>query len=355
MLSSIFIKNFRNISSLDLELREKAVNLLIGPNGSGKTSILEAIYFLSKGKSFRVKHIKTMIQYGSDHFMLVAQMNLDNIRTLGVKRTQEGLRTIKIDGIIHHHQEALARHLPVKIIYPEDVKVLISSHKERIKMIDWGVFYQNPHFYQELSIYNNLLSSRNAAIKMNYNNKYFSSLNVSLAKYAHFIDTKRQEYCQLFFQQLQLLCSEVFSMPIDCQYFKGWPDNRDLNQLLNEQLLIPDKKSKPLLYGAHKADLKFFCGSYSTNIYESLSRGQLKTFFIIAKIVQGNIFNQISGKPCLYLIDDLQSELDDQHIAIILQKLNMIKSQIILTSVDGPRIQTILCALQIPFQEHKLI
>lgn len=147
-LTRLHIETFRNISSAQLHPSE-GLNLIYGQNGSGKTSILEAIYFLGMGRSFRSHLSQRVIQHHDDKLTLFANLSLQERESkIGLRRFRSGETEVKINGDKIKRLSTLAETLPIQVITPESFALLFEGPKSRRQFIDWGHFITIKTFIQ---------------------------------------------------------------------------------------------------------------------------------------------------------------------------------------------------------------
>jgi len=139
-LTWIQVEQFRCLSKVELEL-DPHFNLFVGPNASGKTSLLEALFFLGRGRSFRSRRLETLIQQGERSFLVVGKCAEDGTTTtLGVRGNRAGTE-IRIGGRPAQSAAELAEHFPPQVIDPEIHKLLEEGPGRRRRFLDWGVFH----------------------------------------------------------------------------------------------------------------------------------------------------------------------------------------------------------------------
>ena len=146
-LSHLSLNNFRNIEALTLE-PVNGINIIYGENGSGKTSLLEAIYFLSHGKSFRTAKHKNIIQHQQDKFVIHGRKALHDLSIpIGISKNQAGETSLKIQGKTSRKISELAQLVPVQVITPESYSLFFGGPKERRKFLDLGLFHVEHDFF----------------------------------------------------------------------------------------------------------------------------------------------------------------------------------------------------------------
>jgi len=164
-LTRLLIKDFRNIEQADLQLAP-GFNFLVGANGSGKTSVLEAIHTLGHGRSFRSLQAGRVIRHDEAAFVLHGRLeNKEREISVGLTKNRAGDSKVRIDGSDGHKVAELAQLLPMQLITPEGFSLLNGGPKYRRAYVDWGCFHNTPGFFNAWNNMRRLLKQRNAALR----------------------------------------------------------------------------------------------------------------------------------------------------------------------------------------------
>lgn len=391
-IKRLLINDFRNLEYVELTPCS-GFNFICGPNGSGKTSIIEAIHYLSLARSFRTSSYQYLIRQGQPQFTLFAQVQADNAEldtTIGLLRPRNGEPVIKINSDPITRMVDLIDHIYVQIIHPQGVELITKSAEVRRAFIDWGVYYTDPEFKQLWLQYRKTLKQRNTLLRRDGPKRRYQSpfsdftpqltesisglqgeasltLNAALASNLGFeqqnfgcdkhgcdkpnfgfdemgvwdealarlseqITQKRQAYLE----QLQVILQEIVGQFLPDFHLKfelnqGWEKGQDLRVLL-AQNLEKDRGLGYTLYGCHRADLKIKNNNISAGA--TLSRGQLKMLVYAMRLAQGMLLRQLTNRTCIYLIDDLNSELDDRAQRILLDTLVSCQHQVFISNIQ---------------------
>ncbi|MBB1437721.1 DNA replication/repair protein RecF [Shewanella sp. SG41-4] len=331
-LSRINIGSFRNITSASLQPCD-GLNLIYGQNGSGKTSILEAIYFLGMGRSFRSHLSQRVINNDDDKLTLFAHLiDADRDCKIGLRRHRSGEIEVKIDGEKVKRLSTLAETLPIQVITPESFSLLFEGPKARRQFIDWGAFHSDPHFYQAWVNTRKVLKQRNQLLRNQSSYNQIQFWDKELVRYAEQVTDIRNQYVDSLNVLLKGIIG-VFLPQIDIKvsFTRGWDSKTDFAQLLENQY-SRDLAAGNTGSGPHKADLRLRVGNLPAQ--DALSRGQLKLLVCALRIAQGKLLKQQLDKNSIYLVDDLPSELDAQHRQLLLQQLTETGAQIFVTAID---------------------
>ena len=391
-IKRLLINDFRNLEYVELTPCS-GFNFICGPNGSGKTSIIEAIHYLSLARSFRTSSYQYLIRQGQPQFTLFAQVQADNAEldtTIGLLRPRNGEPVIKINSDPITRMVDLIDHIYVQIIHPQGVELITKSAEVRRAFIDWGVYYTDPEFKQLWLQYRKTLKQRNTLLRRDGPKRRYQSpfsdftpqlnegisglqgeasltLNAALASNLGFeqqnfgcdkhgfdqpnfgfdemgvwdealarlseqITQKRQAYLE----QLQVILQDIVGQFLPDFHLKfelnqGWEKGQDLRGLL-AQNLEKDRGLGYTLYGCHRADLKIKNNNISAGA--TLSRGQLKMLVYAMRLAQGMLLRQLTNRTCIYLIDDLNSELDDRAQRILLDTLVSCQHQVFISNIQ---------------------
>lgn len=337
-LKKIVINNFRNIKQQSFEFSEE-INIICGENGSGKTSLLETIYYLSHLKSFRSHLYKQLVQYEQSAFTLYAifqdAQNQEN--TLGIEKTLQGEQRVKCSFTDTNTSADLVKALPISLIEPESFSLLTDGPRQRRAFIDWGLFYTEPLFFSLWQKYQRVLKQRNELLRTIHNIEELRSAvqiwDHMLVDLAYQLNDHRQNYVNQILNILQNLAAPYLAVhEVNYRYYPGWNAEENLAQLLKSSL-ESDQRVRFTAYGSHRADLKFMMHRRSAIDY--LSRGQQKLFICLLKCSQIIYLEQQAKQSVFLLIDDLGSELDAENFKNIFNLFKQkTKSQIFLTSLS---------------------
>ncbi len=333
MLEQIQITNLRNIKSASLSLHPH-INLIVGANGSGKTSFLEAIHLLGLGRSFRSHLIKTVISHQADCVVVHGQLKKVTSAEaipVGVSRSRNGETKIKIDGDMVVSLAQLAAQLPIQLINPDSYRLLTEGPKFRREFIDWGLFHVKHDFLALWHKFQRVLKQRNAALKQRLTKPEVELWNNDFVALSLALNDQRQTFIEklepLFTKLIGLVLPEY---EISLRYARGWHCDNSLAQALVEHYR-QDAYHGYTSIGPHRANLEFFADG--TRAQDILSRGQQKLWASALRLAQGYLLQQETNKPCLYLLDDLPAELDETKQAALLSLLADLKGQIFVTCI----------------------
>lgn len=335
-LTQLQVKDFRNLEQTELTPCS-GVNLILGENAAGKTSLLEAIYYLSHVRSFRTPSVSDLIRRQSPYLQLVARIATADSQQLplGIRRSRNKSE-IRVNQQPVKRVSDIATQFPVLAIHPDSYKLITGSPSQRRQYLDWGVFHVEHGFFQAWQRFRKALMQRNAALKAKHKFEVCQLWNTEIHHAAHYIDQLRLQYfekLQPFFHQLAL---QFFPQDkIEIIYRRGWPSDKDLIALLEENLQKERLKGFTY-YGPHRAEIALKVNGQSAQT--CISRGQQKTLVALMRLAQAMQFSEIHDKACVLLYDDLAAELDASHRQLILSVLSGMNIQLFLTAIEAGQI-----------------
>jgi DNA replication and repair protein RecF len=302
---------------------------------------LEAIHYLSVGRSFRTHLTNRVIMQGEKEFTLFAQLEQDQQMTsIGLQKDRHGDTQLKIGGKNADKLSQLASLLPLQLIHPEGYNLLTGGPQQRRAFVDWGVFHVEQAFFPLWGKVHRLLKQRNALLRQSANYAPLAYWDQQLAESSEALSVFRQQYCQALQSLLQQICQELLpEYTFQATFYAGWQQESALNQLLQEGF-ERDRQLGHTAIGPHRADLRL--RAEGVPVQDLLSRGQLKLLVCALRLAQGLYLRQHSAKTCLFLIDDFASELDAEKRYVLAKRLQQCKSQVFITAIDQQPLQEIM-------------
>lgn len=333
-LSRVNVTAVRNLHPVTLSPSPR-INILHGANGSGKTSLLEAIHLLGLARSFRSTRLLPVIQYDQPACTVFGQVQLADGRqtNLGVSRQRQGDFKIRIDGENARSAAQLAEALPMQLINPDSFRLLEGAPKIRRQFLDWGVFHVEPRFLPAWQRLQKALRQRNSWLRHGtLDAASQAAWDRELCLASDEIDGYRRAYIQALKPVFERTLSELVELEgLSLSYYRGWDKDRQLIDVLTSTL-TRDQQIGHTQAGPQRADLRLRLGGH--NAADILSRGQQKLVVCALRIAQGHLVDQAKRGQCIYLVDDLPSELDEHHRRALCKLLDDLNCQVFITCVD---------------------
>lgn len=334
-ISHLDVRNLRNLEPTQL-YPAQGLNIFSGINGSGKTSLLEAIHLLGLGRSFRSSQLDPLVQSNTDALRVVGRVEQDaESRMMGVEFSKDGFRA-RIDGHTVKKRSQLAAQLPLLYLSSYSHIVIDGGPRYRRQWIDWVGFHVEPHFRDLWWRYQRVLKQRNHALRANTVrwrqgmapwDKELVIYGERIAQLREAVLTELKKSVSYLFG---LLAGEAGS--ITMEFKRGWAHAIPLEQVLKDAH-EQDRAAGYTRYGPHRAEVGFY--TKGKNIRQILSRGQQKIFCYALALAQVELLRRVKEKDCLFLIDDFTSELDASHRNRVLRLLNELSVQAFITTVEA--------------------
>lgn len=391
MIERLQVSHLRNINHINIHIA--ACNVVIGANGSGKTSLLEAIFLLSRGKTFRHSQPKRYVQHHQS--AAVVHAHLIDGSTLAIQKQNDATTTLKLNQATVYNQSMLTEKLPTLLVDPSTMDMLEQGSASRRQLLDWLAFHMKPQFHPQWVAYQRLLKQRNSLLKQTKTlsrsqDAELKAWDKGLANHAALIHHYRlrvfEAWQPYFAQSIQQLLP-AYAEQLSLSYSPGYDTSMTLDEQLAERL-PQDLQLGYTRIGSHRADIHVHWHSDNTekpnsedlgtaqqcdndvqsqaNIHiESkrpilkeqaanvLSRGEKKLLITALRVSQLPLLlndstlhrHQIDSAhaPPAYhpnitpvvLLDDITAELDDRAIEILLSALAVLPCQVVMTSLTA--------------------
>lgn len=327
-LESLTVEHLRNLGQCRFSF-SSGVNLIVGPNASGKTSLLEAIALLAQGRSFRTPRIDLLIQHGQPGLTVVGKLRTARgLQTVGLAREDKKTR-VRLNGQPLHRSTELIDLVPLHVITPESHMLLDQGPKMRRQYLDWGVFHVKHDYLESWRRYHRVLRQRNHSLRSAADLQTVQAWDPALVSEAAKLHQMRSEYLARLTPILRDFGRRLLELEPDFAYQPGWNvDKGSLASQLRESLAADRERGFTRL-GPHRADLAL---KYENKPVQSLfSRGQQKLLICAMFLAQCSL---TPGKG-LVLVDDLPAELDPQRRAALMQALAGTGAQVFVTATEA--------------------
>ena len=321
-LKELNLVNYKNILQESFVFTQR-INCFVGPNGVGKTNILDSIYSLSMTKSYFNPISSQNINHNSDFFMLEGLYENEDKREKVLYSLKKGQKkTIKRNGKLYDKISDHIGLIPSVIISPSDRDLILEGSDVRRKFMDSVISQMDKDFLRASIQYNKALSQRNALLKYFAANRNFDELSLAaydeqLVNYGLHIYKKRTVFLEAFLPLFSKAYAQLTSQsePVEVRY-KSQLHEGDFQDLLKDSL-SKDRMAQYSTVGLHKDDLLFDLQGYPIKKYGS--QGQQKTFLVALKLAQYELLKMETGIKPILLLDDIFDKLDDSRVERLIQ------------------------------------
>ena len=322
--------NFRCLENVELEFGPR-FNLISGANASGKTSLLEALAYLGRGKSFRGASTANLIRHGEGEFVLFGEVEQSSGRIgVGARNSREGLE-VRIGGENAAGAAALAEALPLQVIDPEVHNLIAGGPELRRRFLDWVAFHVEHDHLMIWRRFRRALKQRNAALKARSGEAAIRSWNAEFLDLAGQLDASRRRVLELTLDSLQEHGQLLLETELAFEYQQGWAREKELQEALESgierELQLGSTQSGP-----HRADIKVRYDERQAR--KLVSRGQQKLLASAMILAATETAQAALEKPLLLLLDDPAAELDGDSIARLISAVSALGCQVVATSLD---------------------
>lgn len=339
-ITRLDLRKLRNLQDATLQLGP-GLNLLLGDNGAGKTSVLEGLHLMAYGRSFRGRVRDGLIQRGADALEIYTEWHEDvahpeRVRRAGLRHAGQAWQG-RLDGQDVAQLGDLCAAFKVVTVEPGSHSLISGSSEIRRRFLDWGLFHVEQDYLPQWRRYARALKQRNALLKAGAGLTQLDAWDLELADAAAPLDTRRESYLARLQATVQNVAARIAPMlgAPELEFVPGW---RRAELSLGDALLVARDRDRAMGHtsvGPHRADwrLRFDSGLEQG----SLSRGQAKQAALCCLLAQArDCARQHHGQWPVIALDDLASELDRHHQQQVLEYLGPQRAQILVTGTEVP-------------------
>lgn len=314
------------------------LNVITGPNASGKTSLLEGIHLLATGRSFRTARIGPVIRRGASGVMVTGRLEGERgeLVHLGIRKGERGTQA-RVQGRRVRAQTELARLFPVQAIHPDSHELLAGPPGERRGFLDWGLFHSEEEYLPVLQGYRRALQQRNEALRLGAPDRALSAWEREMGRHGRQLDAFRRDYLLALGETVTDLRSRLpVEGALEWQYRRGWREEESLEEVLARGR-EREREMGYTLWGPHRAEVIF--RHEGVSLSQEASRGQQKTAVLLLRLAQVALHRRRTTRPVVVLVDDLASELDPARCAGALDLLRHLGCQVFVTAIQGDSLE----------------
>lgn len=335
MLDSLRLQNFRSYKDASFEF-ESGVNIIVGPNASGKTNLLEAILVVSRASSYRGKD-KDLIANETSWARLDATLG-NRTRTIKIELAEEGSTTTKTTLTDNKEYNRLphTKRLPVVIFEPNHLRILSGSPENRRQFFDSIIAELVPGYSEKLRRYQRTLAQRNALLKQRGGPKQLFVWNIRLTELAQNIVDARQKLIDDINARLQTLYRKIAGnklSQVELKYQASCSVRNYSASMLGQLENSYDREVIRgfTMCGPHRDDFQILLNGQNSS--QTASRGETRTLLLAIKIIELELLEQATNQKPLLLLDDVFSELDGARRQALTKQIS--KHQTFITTTDA--------------------
>ncbi len=346
-IKNLLLKNFRNYKNEKVSFHKK-VNIIIGNNAQGKTNLLEALYMMSIGKSFRTNRDQDMIMFNEKNAYFKVWCIKENSEiTIDIFLDKNQKKAIKINDIKLRKNTDILENLYIVVFSPEDLKIVKDGPEKRRNFINRELCLIKPLYYHNLYKYSKIILQRNAFLKEhkyeNYDKNMLEIWDNELSKYGIKIIKDRMN----FIKKLNIISKEIHKNitngkeRIELIYETNVLENEDINNLEFEKIYlskIKNHRKKDFFrgntnIGPHKDDIRIMVND--KDIRHFGSQGQQRTASLSLKLAEIKLIKEETGEIPILLLDDVLSELDYLRQKYLISSLKDVQLFITATEINA--------------------
>ncbi|WP_420428012.1 DNA replication/repair protein RecF [Algiphilus sp.] len=329
-LADCTIRQFRCLSDSRIDL-DPSLNWFVGDNGAGKTSVLESLYWLARGKSFRGAPAGRCARSGTSAWNVTARVRHGEAPAdrLSLQFEQGGLQARCNDGVTTLVEQA--RQLPLQMIEPGLHRVVEDGPAYRRRFLDWGMFHVEHSYLDAWRAYARALKQRNAALRSGQASAHLQAWTNELAQSGSRLAQLRRRGVDALQEPFQQRCAALGLEAATLSLLPGW----DAEQSLAEALAAraeQDQRQRITTVGPHRSELRISVAGESAR--DRISRGQQKVLLVALSLAQADVLREAAGIVPVLLMDDFTAELGADFQSRVAWALHEYPGQSIVTSLE---------------------
>ncbi|HEY0273886.1 MAG TPA: DNA replication and repair protein RecF [Chitinophaga sp.] len=341
-LQSITLVQFKNYLQQRFRFDRRVVGIT-GPNGSGKTNLLDAIYYVCFTKSYFTSSESQNTRYHSNGFRLEARFDKDGREEKVVCTFKDGRKEISLNDDVYDRFSRHIGQLPAVMIAPDDAEIILGGSEERRKWLDGLLSQLYPGYLDHLMAYQKVLQQRNSLLKSlpgqtHSQDALLDIFDAQLVQHGEPVFARRNAFLPDFIAQVQARYDylagrhEVVDIRYQCALH-----SQPLAAIL-EANRTRDKLLQRTTEGIHRDDLLFLLDDHAMK--SSASQGQRKSFLFALKLAQYEVMQQQKHYPPLLLLDDVFEKLDQERVMRLIALVSSTEyGQVFITDTHADRLR----------------
>jgi DNA replication and repair protein RecF len=328
-LALLALENIRCVERAELSL-DAQTNLIRGPNASGKTSILEGIYLLGRGRSFRTRNTQRLIRHDTAMAQAIGRTDGALPQAIRVAVTRTAPLCGQLAGTAISSLAELAQAFPVQVIEPGIHRLVEEGSPRRRRWLDWAVFHVEHGFVGSWQRYTRVLKQRNAALRAGPA-EVARAWDSELVRHGEAVTAARTALLALLTPYWQETVGPLSGLAADLRYTPGWSQESSFSTALDASF-ARDRLRGISHVGPHRADVQIRIDGRPAR--EVASRGQQKLLAIAMVLAQLKMLRDRTDLVSTLLLDDPAAELDADRLARFVREVKSLRCQLVLTSLE---------------------
>lgn len=331
-MQAIWLQDFRCFENLELFFSD-GLNWIHGDNGSGKTSILEAIYWCGRARSFRTSRSNTLIAKQKKEALI--RLTIEEQLFLGSKISSASANSFRFSGYPINKTSDLAQYFSTQFLGPQSHKLVEPEPDTRRQWLDWSLFHVKHSYLENYKRLKRGLSQRNQALRANRPRNLVTAFDPQIAELSILIERDKTDFVHKLNKEIdELKAAFKLNFDFDVDYKSSIPlSQTDYIKTLSD-FFAQDQERGFTWHTAFRSKLTL--NSQKVNASLVLSRGQQKLVAFILLLAQQKLLQSISQKSNVLLVDDLHAELDQTNRLLLADYLTTSKQQVLVTSTERP-------------------